>query len=56
MADKISKLDAARRQIETAIELYFGGGDALPVYTHMPRSKFCSTCTPTRVMTALTSS
>lgn len=33
MADKISKLDAARRQIETAIELYFGGGDALPVYT-----------------------
>ena len=29
---KISKLDAAKRQIETAIRLYFGMGD--PVSTH----------------------
>lgn len=29
----VSKIDAARRQIETAIELYFSGGDFLAIYT-----------------------
>ena len=29
----ISKIDAARRQIDTAIDLYFSGGDFLAIYT-----------------------
>lgn len=33
MADKITKIDAAARQIETAIELYFNNGDSLSTYT-----------------------
>lgn len=32
MSGKISKIDAARRQIDTAIDLYFSGGDFLPTY------------------------
>jgi hypothetical protein len=30
---KVSKVDAARRQIDTAIELLFGGGDPVSVHT-----------------------
>ncbi|MDQ2067102.1 hypothetical protein Q9295_12005 [Xinfangfangia sp. CPCC 101601] len=29
----VSKVDAARRQIDTAIDLYFSGGDFLAIYT-----------------------
>lgn len=29
---QVSKIDAARRQIDTAIELYFAGGDFLSIY------------------------
>ncbi|WP_417268044.1 hypothetical protein [Celeribacter baekdonensis] len=30
---QVSKIDAARRQIDTAIELYFSGGDFLSIYS-----------------------
>ena len=30
---KISKLDAAKRQVETAIRLYFNYGDPIPIHT-----------------------
>ena len=33
MVDKITKIDGARRQIETAIELYFDNKDSLSVHT-----------------------
>lgn len=31
--EQISKIDAAKRQIDTAIELYFAGGDFLSIYS-----------------------
>lgn len=33
MTEKISKIEAARRQIDTAIDLYFNEGDALSCFT-----------------------
>lgn len=33
MAERIGKLDGARRQIDTAIDLFFGGADSLSIHT-----------------------
>ena len=33
MSLKVSKIDAATRQLDTAIELWFSGGDAVSIHT-----------------------